>query len=100
MVSNGEAEGGSWRTSPDLCSFPPPQTQKEQENKWDVLGGGGGVAVYSQGKVTDETGVTAIKNTHPFSVTLTSKRLAALVISPKGSKSHASSTAEPGIYLE
>lgn len=98
MVSNGEAGGGSWRTSPDLCSFPQPQTQKEQENKWDVWGGG--VAAYPQGKVTDETGVTAIKNTHPFSVTLTSKRLAALVISPKGSKSHASSTVEPGIYLE
>lgn len=47
-------------------------------------------------KVTTETGVTAVKNTHPFSVTLTSKRLAGLVFSQKGSQTPASTTAKPG----
>lgn len=86
---------------PQICapslSLRPRKNRRTSGMSWV---GGGGVALYSEGKVTDETGVTAIKNTHPFSVILTSKRLAALVISPKGSKSHASSTAEPGIYLE
>ena len=46
-------------------------------------------------KVTTEMGVTAVKNTHPFSVTLTSKRLAGLIFSQKGSQTPASTTAKP-----
>ena len=109
MVSNGEAEGGSWRT-PLIWALPPlPQTQKEQGAQVGLSGGGGCLFPRDLGcfpgglegtsRVTIETGVTAVKNTHPSSVTLTSKRLAALIFSQKGSQTPASTTAKPGGQL-
>ena len=109
MDSNGEAEGGSWRSPQIWTPSPLPQTQKEQGTQVGLSSRGGWLFPRDLGcfpgglegisKVTTETGVTAVKNTHPFSVTLTSKRLAGLVFSQKGSQTPASTTAKPGGQL-
>lgn len=90
-----------------LCLRP----RKNKEHKSGYLGRGWGCCLFPRdlghfpgglegtSRVTIETGVTAVKNTHPSSVTLTSKRLAGLIFSQKGSQTPASTTAKPGGQL-